>query len=767
MAFGIWNEAKSAGPTPKASKLEPSEADAVKQEPWIPVEADLVVVGGGLAGICAAISAARHGIQVALVHNRPMLGGNSSSEVRLYPEDTDYYHPWIKEGGILDELHVEERKRNHWASADGRMNCHWDLVLYEWILREPKIRFFLNTHVYEVQVNDTKRIQLVRALQFDTEKSFEFRAPLFLDSTGDGVLARKAGADFALGREGTGQYGELLAPEQPDHQTMGNSLYYKAIDMGKPIPFECPDWAVRYSSADELRGRSLHPLDAGHWWMEIGVPYDPIRDNDQIRHELLRRVLGVWDLVKNKRTGAENLALEYVGFVPYKREGRRILGDIVLTQEHVQNPAPLPDAVAYGGWWLDIHAFGGVLALEKDPAPDPKLDWDRWGTQVYPIPLRALYSRNIPNLLMAGRPISCSYVAFSATRVLATCALAGQAAGVAAALSIRYKTLPRTIARERMRECQHILLRDDVFIPGLSNEDPRDLARAASTVASSETMLTVPEGSHWEELTRPLVQIFPVSTARVRSVSLFIESRRAEPVRLKAVLKPAVNVWDFGSTGRLAHAEVEIPPRVAGWIEWKFDTSVKPGGLCAIEVGGMEGVQLRVHHDQPGTLGETPVAVSAARLTGTTRWLPLTGGQCFAMRVDPQQHPYSARNAVEGANRPDRWSNIWISDPGKSFPAWLELRWPQPVTFQTVQITFDTDVNRRSVSPLFRYPECVRDYSIQARDATLAEVNGNYFRRRIHNFAPTTSDVLRLIVTATNGAPSARVYEIRVYEDGA
>src|SRR6266545_5885853 len=185
---------------------------------------DLIVVGGGISGTAAAISAARNGVKVALVHERSMLGGNSSSEVRLYPENNSGFHPWIKEGGIHEEFHTEERARNHQAYVEGTMNCHWDLVLYEWVTREKNIRLYLNTHMHRVLLKDDAHIRAIQAIQLGTEKTFELSAPLFVDATGDGVLAYRAQADFRWGREGRAEYGESLAPEKTDEKVMGNTL---------------------------------------------------------------------------------------------------------------------------------------------------------------------------------------------------------------------------------------------------------------------------------------------------------------------------------------------------------------------------------------------------------------------------------------------------------------------------------------------------------------------------------------------------------------
>ena len=737
-------------------------------------EFDVVVVGGGIAGTCCAIAAARQGARVALVHNRPMLGGNSSSEVKLYPENNSAHQPWIKEGGIHEEFHTEERVRNHQPYIEGLMNCHWDLVLYEWAIREPNLTLLLNTHVHQVTMANRARIRSVRALQLGTEKSYEIVGRLFVDCTGDGYLGYLAGAVYRWGREGREEFGEPLAPPRPDEKVMGNTLFFRAVRMPYPVPFRRPEWAAEFPTEEDLTHRYHGFIEGGYWWIEVGAPYHPIHDNDKITHELLRQLLGVWDHIKNRgEHKAENYGLEFVGFWPYKRECRRLRGDYILTQQHVQDPPELPDAVAYGCWGIDIHVQGGILTRRKPPYPPPRLNenWEALGTMVYPIPLRALYSKNIENLMMAGRPISCSYVAFASSRVLSTGAIVGQAVGTAAAVAVRHRTTPREVARKHITEVQQILLREDCFIPGVENQDPEDLARRAEVTASSDWPLTFPEKERgaWS-LARPLAQIFPVSADRLDRVLLKLESRRAEDVVVRLGLRPAPHVWDFRATGDIARAEAVVPARSNGWVTFELHAAVEPGRLYYVHLAATPGVRWAAHRDTPGQASLVPPGVTPADLPGKARWRPAVGGRAFLMRVEPECRPYQASNVIRGTNRPDRWTNLWISDPAAGLPAWLELRWPEEQEFDTVQITFDTDALKRVTLPLFRYPECVKAYRVLAAVSggwrELVRVTDNYVRRRVHRFDPVRSRRLRVVVEATNGAASARIYEVRVYRRG-
>src|SRR4051794_17451968 len=215
-------------PAQKPATRATSPAAGGAADPLIADEFDLIVVGGGISGTACAISAARNGVKVALVHERSMLGGNASSEVRLYPEGNDAVQPWIKESGIHEEVHIEERTRNHVYYREGLMNCHWDLVLYEWVIREKNLTLFLNTHFHRLKMKDKKTIQSITAIQLGSEKTFELGAPLFVDASGDGVLGYRAGADFRWGREAKSEYGESLALDVADEKTMGNTLFFRA-----------------------------------------------------------------------------------------------------------------------------------------------------------------------------------------------------------------------------------------------------------------------------------------------------------------------------------------------------------------------------------------------------------------------------------------------------------------------------------------------------------------------------------------------------------
>lgn len=435
---------------------------------------DIVIVGGGISGVCAALAAARHGASTALVHNRPVLGGNASSEIRMHICGADCHgkRPDARETGILEELLLENKRRNpQWSFSI------FDTILWEKCHFEKNLDLYLNTHMTEVTVKE-KEIKKIKAIQLTTEKTFEFEALLFTDATGDGTLAYLAGAEYMSGREGRDVFDEAHAPEKSDQVTMGNTLLFRAIDAGKPVPFQKPFWANTYKE-DELKFRDHGEITYGYWWIELGgEDLDTVSDGEEIRDELLKALYGVWDHIKNQGDHrADNYVLDWVGFLPGKRESRRIKGDYILKEQDLIVGRIFDDAVAYGGWPMDMHVAGGLKA-KLEPTDYIHLE------KLYTIPFKSLYAKDINNLFLAGRIISTSHMAFGSTRVMGTCGVIGQAVGTAGALAISKGILPAAIS-SHIRELQQLLLKDDCYIPGSQNEDKDDIAGNALIHCSS------------------------------------------------------------------------------------------------------------------------------------------------------------------------------------------------------------------------------------------------------------------------------------------
>jgi len=447
----------------------------------VDLSCDLLVAGGGMAGVCAAIAAARNGASVLFVQDRSRLGGNASSEVRMHIVGADHHggrQGW-REGGLIEEFRLENAVHNpdyHWEM--------WDLMLYDKVVSEQNIRLLLDTSVCGTEVKDG-RIVTVLARSDKTEHLYRISPRFCADCTGDCRLGLEAGARFRTGHESRETFGEELAPETSGEETLGSSILFTARDHGEPRRFTPPHWA-RKVTKEHLKHRHIGSWEYGYWWIEWGGHINAIRDNELIRFELLSIVMGVWDHIKNsgEYPDAETWAMDWIGMIPGKRSSRRLDGPHILTeQDCLSQGEPFADAVAIGGWPFDNHPPSGFDDPTLPPYHAVRID------EVYSIPLRSMFSVNIDNLFMAGRNISASHVAFTSTRVMATCAVIGQAVGAAAAWCAREDLLPKALVAdsEQLEAFRQALLRDDQTIKGVGNADPLDLARGA-TVTASDTV---------------------------------------------------------------------------------------------------------------------------------------------------------------------------------------------------------------------------------------------------------------------------------------
>jgi hypothetical protein len=436
---------------------------------------DLVVVGGGIAGTCAAISAARLGLNVALVHDRPVLGGNNSSEVRVGLSGKIGQEPYPKLGAVVREIapigHYDFLEaRRHPERPESRLILALDPVRAEHnagpatnyedekklavVQAEQRIRLFLNTHVDGVEMQGA-RIAAALGRNILTGRVSRFRGRLFADCTGDGCLGYLAGADWRMGREAQTETGETRAPEQADRLVMGTSVQWYATKTDAPVAFpECP-WAMEFNELTCQR------MTKGDWDWETGMNRDQVREIETIRDHALRVTFGNWAFLKNHAADKEKYRpyrLDWVAYIGGKRESRRLLGDVILCQQDVVEARPYPDASVTTTWSIDLH-FPAPANTKDFPGQEFRSVAIHTKVKPYPIPYRCLYSRNIGNLFMAGRNISVTHVALGTIRVQKTTGMMGEVVGMAAALAQRHATDPRGVYQQHLAELKQLMQR--------------------------------------------------------------------------------------------------------------------------------------------------------------------------------------------------------------------------------------------------------------------------------------------------------------------
>ncbi|MFI6673786.1 FAD-dependent oxidoreductase [Kribbella sp. NPDC050470] len=725
------------------------------------VHNDLTVVGGGLAGICAAIAAARQGSTVALIQNRPVLGGNSSSEVRVWVCGATAHgvQHFARETGIMGELFVENQYRNPEGNP-----YYWDLVLLEAVRAEPRITLFLNTDVRTVDAADGT-IRSVTGWQMGSEKEITFYSPVFADCSGDGLVGYLAGADFATGREPQSLYGESWAPVVPDTNTLGSTILFYTKDTGAPVRFVPPSFA-RDITETAIPDRRIIRSDmngCAYWWIEWGGELDVVDDNERIRDELQAVVYGIWDYIKNSgRFDAETLTLEWIGAVPGKREYRRFLGDHVLTQHDVLGQTEFEDRVAFGGWSIDLHPPGGVYSAERGSK-----HWHPDGN--YHIPLRSLYSRNVSNLWMAGRNISASHVAFGTTRVMATCAVLGEAVGIASAVAQRNGLTPRELAGDHFGLMRRALQRADASVLGVVDDDPANLALTATVTASSTlTHPAVEVSSGTLPLTTDLAIVIPSPTG----LSLLIDA--ASDTSLTVELHDPLKPQNYLPLKLLDSCTVAVPAGEKRWIDVPLEW--RGSGNAVVVLRSNPDVSVHTASSAlPGTLvfahrDPAPDEQWTEQFRAWKHILPRAG---LCLRLG-ETTAYAASNVVGGYSRPYGGPQLWSSEDLAWDPEpWIQLTWPTPVDLTEIVVILDDDVEEDLINlhhhrtPFECLPTLLRDYDLQAQDAsgtwqTVSTITANHHRTHRHPVSLTTT-AIRLQAHTTNGHRRAHLQSLRAY----
>lgn len=407
---------------------------------------DLVVVGGGVAGMCAAVTAARMGCKVALVNDRPVLGGNNSAEVRVHLGGYAEMEPNKGLGRMLREF-GHSRKGNaqpaEYYEDDKKQN---------FIEAEKNVMLYANYRAVSVQMNGTK-ISSVVIKHIETGEEICLKAALFSDCTGDGTIGYLAGADFRMGRESRSEFGESLAPEKADSLTMGASIQWYSKDNGKKTVFP------KFNYGLEFNENNCEKVKMGEWTWETGMNKNQIDEAELIRDYGLLVVYSNWSFLKNEWKEKEkyrNWSLEWVAYIAGKRESRRLMGDYILKQDDIDKGVFHEDASFTTTWSIDLH-FPDPKNSELFPGQEFKAATKHLFIHPYAVPYRCLYSRNVNNLFMAGRNISTTHVGLGTVRVMRTTGMMGEVVGMAAALCRQYGVLPREIYQHHLQELKKMM----------------------------------------------------------------------------------------------------------------------------------------------------------------------------------------------------------------------------------------------------------------------------------------------------------------------
>lgn len=725
------------------------------------LNADYVVAGGGLTGVCSAIAAAREGLRVVLIQDRPVLGGNASSEVRLWALGATSHmgnnNRWSREGGIIDEILVENVYRNKEGNP-----VLFDMVLMDKVLTEKNITLLLNTTLYKVDKSNDRNISSVTAINSQNGTEYSISGQMFADCTGDGTLGYLAGASFRMGAEDRTVYGEEFAPDKQEYgELLGHSILFYIKDIGKPVEYTAPNFALK--DVETLIPKLQNPnyfnvnqLGCKYWWLEYGGRLDTILDTEEIKYELWKVVYGVWDYIKNsgKFPQAKTLTLEWVGLFPGKRESRRFNGLYTLTQQDVINQSTHYDAVAYGGWAIDLHPADGVYA-----GGNGCHQWHSKG--VYQIPYRCYVTPDLDNLFVGGRIISSSHVANGTTRVMCTSALGGEVIGRAASicLSKGYKPID-LVDRDRIGLLQSLLVKNGNFIPGIAVAVEDNLADSAEISVSSVLELDdLPADGTWFGLDYPIAQLIPVN-GKVPVVRMNVKADNA--TRLVMELRSSSKSENYTPDTIDAVLEFDLKKdenEIVADFSYSYATP-RYAFICLMK--------------NP----EIPVPMSGRLVTGLTAvynyinpavsnfgkqvppegigveefefWCPKRRPESknIAMSFAPSLASFNSENLRNSYYRPYIGTNAWVAAFDDARPE-VCFKWNGRKQIKTIILYFDTDTDQAMETVQMGHfdacvPTCYREYIIRDSEGKeLYHITGNHQTLNVLELdQPVTTDAI-------------------------
>jgi hypothetical protein len=755
---------------------EPTSSRELKT---VSLQADLTIIGGGLAGVCAAVTAAREGLRVVLAQDRPVLGGNASSEVRLWGLGATAHqgnnNRWAREGGVINEIMVE----NTWRNKEGNP-LYFDALLLEKVTLEENITLLLNTALISASKRDETNVESVRAFNSQNSTLYEIAAPLFCDASGDGILGHLTGAAYRIGAESASEFDEPFAPGESYGELLGHSIYFYTKDTGRPVRYIPPEFALKDITRIP-RHTHITARDVGCslWWLEYGGRLDTIHDTEDIKWELWKVAYGVWDHIKNsgKFPDAETHTLEWIGAIPGKRESRRFEGDYMLCQSDIVEQRRHDDAVSFGGWAIDLHPADGVYS-------DKPGCTQYHSKGVYQIPWRCMYSRNVDNLFLAGRLISASHVAFGSTRVMMTGAHNAQAVGMAAAVCTEEALSPRDLLEaSRMRTFQGRLMRKGQFIPHLEGGDELDLARQARIRVSSEYELArlTPSGQR-VPLNTARALLIPANKGAFPQVTMYFTLEKEREIEVQ--LRTSEREGNFTPDQMLATRIVMLKPGSNVPASLDFDVALDKARYAFVCVMPCEGVSMLLSDTMlTGVLSlvhsaNKKVASSAVQTppegSGFDRfefWLPerRPAGKLPAVAINPPLKSFNAEQLKTTYTRPFNRANAWVAAEEDSLPT-ITLSWEQRQPIRRINLFFDVDYDHAMESVQFGHhdnamPYCAKAFRIldDKGKVIFSAPDNHQAMCGICFDEPVSTASIRIEILETRDAPAA-LFGVRCYE---
>lgn len=719
-------------------------------------KADFCVCGGGLAGVSAAVSAARNGLKVILCNDRPVLGGNSSSEFRVWVSGAVGLgnNRYADEGGVIGELIQESLYKN----PEGNPFL-WDAYVLDCVKREKNIELLLNTSVAKAFV-EGGRITSILLKQITSEKTYSVSATYFADCTGDGYLGYIAGAGNVWGGQDETNADGLPFELESENFTLGSSILFYKKKLDHPVRYIRPEFAyskeeIEKAITETHKIISLDMNGCDYWWLEIGGDKNTISDSEEIRFELHRIIYGIWDYIKNSgKFDADNYSLEWVGSIPGRRETRRLLARHTLTTEEVAGQKPFEDAVSYGGWPIDVHPCGGFF--------DEKPSCLQIDTGVYQIPLGSLIAADFENLFLAGRDAGMTHGAMASARVMKTCALMGQGIGTAAAVAVSEAIDPADFSAKQFNIIQQALLKDDVWLIDVPHTDSGDLVKTAVLSTSGEASFAAEQNGGWLPLDRTVCLVFP-PLPEGTSLTLFFNACKAGAnVQLEVFESSKLQNHDLAQ--KIEEQEITFDSQG----ETKFVLKANWGATnTLVRIRSAEEVSLGLSvWELPGVLG-----VVSETAKGLNLFRPAVIAEGFS--------PYKSENLADGYNRPLGNMHNWVCE----VPAEVSLKLKTVSDVEELHFYFDSSLSRayNNLRPEYMNPEeankdwlklpdnLAKDFSVEFVSADGMQqkvmIRDNYRRHVVIRQKIRNVTEIRVRFESSWGEHFVSVFEIRAYAE--